>query len=63
MKKSYAIIGLGRFGLAMVEELSKITKMICMNWGYNKGIENENIYRCYNWDEIYAKILELQRGR
>jgi len=46
-----------------LEELSKITKMICMNWGYNKGIENENIYRCYNWDEIYAKILELQRGR
>ncbi len=45
-----------------LKELSKITKMICMNWEYNKGIENENIYRCYNWDEIYEKISELQRG-
>lgn len=42
-----------------LKELSKITKMICMNWGYNKEIENENIYRCYNWNEIYNKINEI----
>ncbi len=41
-----------------LKELSQITKMICYDWGYNQGIENENICRCHNWDEIYAKIKE-----
>lgn len=43
-----------------LKQLSKLTKMICYNWDYNKGIENKNIYRCNNWDEIYAKIKELE---
>lgn len=44
-----------------VKNLSKLTKIICMDWPYNKGIENDNIYRCYNWNEIYDKILEINK--
>ena len=44
-----------------VKSLSKLTKIICMDWIYNKGIENDNIYRCYNWNEIYDKILEINK--
>ena len=44
-----------------VKRLSKLTKIICMDWPYNKGIENDNIYRCYNWNEIYDKILEINK--
>lgn len=42
-----------------LKQLSQITKMICYDWGYNQGIENEDIYRCKSWDEIYTKIKEL----
>lgn len=41
-------------------QLSKLTKMICYDWPYNQGVENDNIYRCKNWDEIYLKIKELE---
>ena len=43
-----------------VKKLSKLTKIICVDWPYNKGIENDNIYRCYNWNEIYMKIKEIE---
>lgn len=43
-----------------VKELSKLTKIICLDWPYNKGIENDNIYRCYNWNEIYMKIKAIE---
>ena len=45
-----------------LKNLSKLTKMICYDWPYNKGIENDNIYRCYNWNEIYDKILEITKN-
>ena len=44
-----------------LEQLSRITKMICVDWPYNRDIKGENIYRCYNWDEIYEKICELDK--
>lgn len=44
-----------------LKNLSKLTKMICVDWPYNKGIEKDNIYRCYNWNEIYDKILEISK--
>lgn len=44
-----------------LKNLSKLTKMICYDWPYNQGIENDNIYRCYNWNEIYDKILEINK--
>lgn len=46
-----------------LEQLSKITKMICVDWPYNKDINMDNILRCYNWDEIYEKICELNGGK
>ena len=42
-----------------LNSLSKITKMICVDWPYNRDVEGDNIYRCYNWDEVYNKISEL----
>ena len=33
--------------------------MICVDWVYNKGIENDNIFRCYNWNEIYETISKI----
>lgn len=42
-----------------LKSLSKLTKMICVDWPYNKEIDNDNIYRCYNWDEIYNKISQI----
>lgn len=44
-----------------VKSLSKLAKVICVDWPYNKGIENDNIYRCYNWNEIYDKILKISK--
>ncbi len=44
-----------------LKQLSKLTNMICVNWPYNENINKENIYRCYNWDEIYKKIKELEK--
>lgn len=46
-----------------LKSLSETTKMICFDWEYNRGIENSNIYRCYNWNEIYEKILELSKNK
>jgi len=44
-----------------LEQLSEITKMICLDWPYNRNIEDDNIYRCYDWDEIYQKISEIDK--
>ena len=46
-----------------VKELSELTKVICYDWVYNRGIENNNIYRCSNWDEIYKVISELSNKK
>lgn len=42
-----------------MKNLSKLTKIICVDWPYNKDVENDNIYRCYNWNEIYDTIYNL----
>ena len=36
--------------------LSKITKVICYDCGYNRDCGGENIFRARNWDEIYNLI-------
>lgn len=33
-------------------KLSKYTKVICYDNKYNQDINGNNIYRCYNWDDI-----------
>lgn len=45
-----------------VLSLSKITKVICYDWPYNKEVEGTNIYRCYNWNDIYDKIKEIENN-
>ncbi len=42
-----------------LRDLSKITRMICYDWPYNRDVNNENIYRCNNWDEIYEYIKNM----
>ena len=42
-----------------LRDLSKITKMICYDWPYNRDVNNENIHRCNNWDEIYDYISKI----
>ncbi len=44
-----------------LKQLSKLTKMICMDWNYNKEVDGEKIYRCYNWDEIYSYITNVEK--
>ena len=44
-----------------LKNLAKLTKMICVDWPYNKDVESDNIYRCYNWNEIYDKIFEISK--
>ena len=43
-----------------LRDLSKITKMICYDWPYNRDVNNDNICRCYNWDEIYEHIKNIK---
>lgn len=45
-----------------VLQLSQFTKVLCYNWPYNSEVEGKNIYRCNNWNEIYTKIVELNKG-
>lgn len=42
-----------------VKELSKITKVICYNTGYNQDCIGENITRCYSWYDIYKTIMKV----
>jgi len=48
---------------ANLTQLSKITKMICMDWPYNRNIQNDSIKRCYHWDEIYQTISEWVKNK
>lgn len=43
-------------------QLSKLTKMICMDWPYNRNIKNDSIKRCYHWNEIYQAICEMNKN-
>lgn len=45
-----------------VLQLSQFTKVLCYNWTYNREVKGKNIYRCNNWNEIYTKIIELNKG-
>lgn len=34
-------------------------KVLLMDTDYNRNITHKNIFRCYNWDQVYLKIKEL----
>ena len=40
-------------------EVSSKIKCICYNAVYNEDINNDNIVRCYDWDDIYNKVHEM----
>lgn len=42
-----------------VNTLAKHTKVILFNTPYNRGIENENIYRVSSWLDAYDTIMKL----
>ena len=42
-----------------INTLSNIIPVICFNAGYNKECKGKNIYRCYSWYDIYAKIKKI----
>lgn len=39
-----------------IEKISIKLPVICFNAGYNKNCKNDNIYRVYNWYDIYNLI-------
>ena len=39
-------------------EVSSKIKCLCYNTIYNEDINNDNIIRCYSWDDIYNTIHE-----
>lgn len=39
-----------------IEKISTKLPVICFNAGYNKNCKNDNIYRVYNWYDIYNLI-------
>ena len=53
MKKSFAIIGLGRFGLSLIEELSKYTNDII-------GIDTDMYKMLIMQSYLLVKILKEQ---
>ena len=42
-----------------INSLSKDIPVICYNAVYNKNCEGTNIYKCYSWYDIYAKIKHI----
>lgn len=46
-----------------VDNINKIsTKLpvLCFHAGYNENCKGHNIFRCYSWYDIYAKIKEIK---
>lgn len=39
-----------------IEEISKVTKVIIIDAGYNRDINLENTYRAKSWEEVYEII-------
>lgn len=45
-----------------VDNINKISTripVICFHAGYNKNCKGNNIFRCYSWYDIYAKINKI----
>ena len=42
--------------VANIEKISTRLPVICFHAGYNKHCKNDNIYRAYNWYDIYNLI-------
>lgn len=45
-----------------VNSLSKKIPVICFDARYNRKCEGKNIYRCYSWYDIYAKLKHINEN-
>lgn len=43
-----------------INNISKNIPVICFNARYNKECNEENIYRCYSWYDVYNKIKDIE---
>lgn len=46
--------------VANINNISTKIPVICYNTGYNQECIGDNIYRCYSWYDIYAKIKSIE---
>jgi uncharacterized HAD superfamily protein len=45
----------------VLEEVSKVTKVLCFDNRYNKDISNSNITKVYSWYDIYMVLKEFNK--
>ena len=43
-----------------INKISKYIPVICFDARYNQECKGKNIYRCYSWYDIYAKIVRIK---
>ena len=44
-----------------INEISNEIPVICMDNSYNKCCISDNIFRCYNWKQIYETISKIKK--
>ena len=49
--------------VANIEKISTRLPVICFNAGYNKKCKGKNIYRVYNWYDIYNLINDGKHAK
>ena len=46
-----------------INTISEKIPVICFDARYNKECKGKNIYRCYSWYDIYAKIQNINKNK
>ncbi|MCL2603346.1 MAG: hypothetical protein FWD90_02585 [Defluviitaleaceae bacterium] len=44
-----------------IEAIMPIAKVICFDVSYNRKCEGKNIFRAYDWNEVYKLIFQINR--
>ena len=45
-----------------INKISKYIPVICFDARYNQKCKGKNIYRCYSWYDIYAKVKNIKKN-
>lgn len=45
-----------------INKISKYIPVICFDARYNQKCKGKNIYRCYSWYDIYAKVKNIKNN-
>lgn len=45
-----------------INKISKCIPVICFDARYNQECKGKNIYRCYSWYDIYAKVKNIKKN-